>query len=119
MLKRYQERAVKEGTDPIGYSYIPFAYGAMQILADAVKGVGSLDNEKIAQYIHAHQFDTIAGPISFTPDGEWTENRMVVEQFQGIDTGSLDEFKNPKHVVTLWPPKYKDGNLIAPYEAAK
>lgn len=119
VLKRYQERAAKEGTDPIGYSYIPFAYGAMQILGDAVKGVGSLDNQKIAQYIHAHEFNTIAGPISFTPDGEWTENRMVVVQFQNIDKGTLDEFKNPKHVVTLWPPKYKDGTLMAPYDAGK
>ncbi len=119
VLARYQERAVKEGTDPIGYSYIPFAYGAGQILGDAVKAVGSLDNEKIAQYIHAHKFETIAGPISFTADGEWTENRMIVEQFQHIEKGTLDEFKDPKHVVTLWPPQYKDGNLIAPYDASK
>jgi branched-chain amino acid transport system substrate-binding protein len=119
VLKRYQERAAKEGTDPIGYSYVPFAYGAAQILGDAVKAVGGLDNEKIAQYMHAHEFNTVAGPVSFTPDGEWTENRMVLVQFQNIDKGSLDEFKDPKHVVTLWPPKYKDGNLMAPYEAGK
>jgi branched-chain amino acid transport system substrate-binding protein len=119
VLKRYQERAAKEGTDPIGYSYIPFAYGAAQILGDAVKAVGSLDNEKIAQYIHTHEFSTVAGPVSFTADGEWTQNRMVVEQFQGIDKGSLQEFSSPKHVVTLWPAKYKDGNLIAPYVAPK
>jgi branched-chain amino acid transport system substrate-binding protein len=119
VLTRYQERAAKEGTDPIGYSYVPFAYGATQILGEAVTKVGSLDNEKIAQYIHAHQFDTVAGPISFTADGEWVENRMVLVQFQNIDKGSLDEFKDPKHVVTLWPPKYKNGTLMTPYSAAK
>ena len=119
VLKRYQERAVKEGTDPIGYSYVPFAYGAMQILGEAATKVGSLDNEKIAQYIHTHEFETVAGPISFTADGEWTQNRMVVVQFQNIEKGSVDEFKDPKKVVTLWPPQYKDGNLVAPYDASK
>jgi branched-chain amino acid transport system substrate-binding protein len=118
VLARYQARAAKEGTDPIGYSYIPFAYGAGQVLAEAVKATGGLDNEKIAQYIHGHTFDTIAGPVAFTSDGEWTESRMVIEQFQHIKTGSLDEFKDPKHVVTVWPTKYKNGDLMPYTEAA-
>ena len=118
VLARYQARAAKEGTDPIGYSYIPFAYGAGQILADAVTATGSLDNQTIAKYIHTHSFDTIAGPVSFTSDGEWTEARMVVVQFQGIKTGSLDEFKDPKHVVTVWPPQFKTGDVM-PYNVAQ
>jgi branched-chain amino acid transport system substrate-binding protein len=118
VLARYQARAAKEGTDPIGYSYVPFAYGAGQILADAATAVGSLDNQKIADYIHKHEFNTVAGPVSFTADGEWTENRMVVVQFQHITTGSLAEFEDPKHVVTVYPPKYKNGNLITPYDAS-
>ena len=118
VLKRYQARAVTEKTDPIGYSYIPFAYGAGQVLAQAVTATGGLDNEKIAQYIHSHEFQTIAGPISFTSDGEWTKARMVVVQFQHIKTGSLDEFSDPKHVVTVWPPQYKNGNVM-PYDKAQ
>jgi branched-chain amino acid transport system substrate-binding protein len=118
VLKRYQERAKSAGTDPIGYSYIPFAYGALQVLGDAVKATGSLDNKKLATYIHTHHFNTIAGPISFTSDGEWTENRMVVVQFRNIEKGSLEEFSSPKHVVTVWPPKYKTGTLV-PYTEAQ
>jgi branched-chain amino acid transport system substrate-binding protein len=118
VLKRYQARAAVEKTDPIGYSYIPFAYGAGQVLEQAVKETKSLDNEKIAQYIHTHEFKTIAGPISFTSDGEWTKARMVVVQFQNIKTGSLDEFMSPQHVVTVWPPEYKNGNVM-PYDKAQ
>ena len=29
MIKKYQARAAKAGTDPLGYSYVPFAYGAL------------------------------------------------------------------------------------------
>jgi branched-chain amino acid transport system substrate-binding protein len=118
VLKRYQARAAVEKTDPIGYSYIPFAYGAGQILAQAVKETNGLDNQKIAEYIHGHEFQTIAGPISFTADGEWTKARMVVIQFQHIEKGSLDEFMDSKHVVTVWPPEYKNGNVM-PYDAAQ
>lgn len=117
VLTKYRERAKKAGTDPLGYSYVPFAYGALQVLGDAVTATKSLDNQKLAQYIHTHEFNTVAGPISFTADGEWTKNRMVLIQFQGIKTGSLAEFSDPKHLVTLWPPDAKTGTIIAPYVA--
>jgi branched-chain amino acid transport system substrate-binding protein len=117
VLAKYQERAKSAGTDPIGYSYVPFAYGALQILGEAATKTGGLDNEKIAKYIHAHEFNTVAGPISFTADGEWTKNRMVTIQFQGITSGSVEEFKDPKKVVMLYPDK--EGKLIAPYDASK
>jgi branched-chain amino acid transport system substrate-binding protein len=96
---------------------VPFAYGALQILGEAATKTGGLDNEKIAKYIHAHEFNTVAGPISFTADGEWTKNRMVTIQFQGITSGSVEEFKDPKKVVMLYPDK--EGKLIAPYDASK
>ena len=40
-LKRYQERAAKEGIDPVGFYIAPFAYAEMQILQQAVTAVGS------------------------------------------------------------------------------
>jgi branched-chain amino acid transport system substrate-binding protein len=119
VLAEYQKRAAQAGTDPLGYGYVPFAYGALQVLGDAVTATGGFDQKKIAQYIHTHSFSTVAGDIAFGPDGEWTKPRMVTEQFRGITAGTVDQFKDPKKVVVLWPDEYKTGTLEYPYDAAK
>jgi len=51
-LKTYQARAPQSGTDPLGFYQPPFAYAAMQVLEQAVKATGSLDDGKLADYIH-------------------------------------------------------------------
>jgi branched-chain amino acid transport system substrate-binding protein len=117
LLAKYQVRAAKAGTDPIGYSYVPFAYAALQVLGDAVTATGGFDQEKIQKYIHSHSFSTVAGDIAFGPDGEWTKSRFIIVQFRGIKSGSVDEFKDPKKVVVLYPPAYKTGKLAYPYDA--
>lgn len=117
VLAEYQARAAKAGTDPIGYSYVPFAYAALQVLGDAATAVGSLDQTKIAAYIHTHSFKTVAGDISFGPDGEWTKSRFILVQFRDIKSGSLAEFKDPKKVVVLYPSEYRTGKLAYPYVA--
>lgn len=119
LLAEYQERAKKAGTDPLGYGYVPFAYAALQVLGDAVTATHSLDNQKIAQYIHAHSFSTVAGDIAFGPDGEWTKSRFVTEQFRNIAGHGADQFRDPKKVVVLWPDEYKTGTLEYPYDASK
>jgi len=119
VLAKYQAEAAKAGTDPLGYGYVPFAYGALQILGDAVTAVGSFDQEKIQQYIHTHTFSTIAGDISFGPDGEWTKPRIITEQFRNITGHTADQFKDPTKVVVLAPPDLKKGELQYPYVAPK
>ncbi len=118
VLAQYQARAKEAGTDPLGYGYIPFAYGALQILGDAVTATGGFDQKKIAQYIHTHTFSTVAGDVTFGPDGEWTKARVVTEQFRGITTGaSFKQFEDPKKVVVLAPAEFKTGTLEYPYDA--
>jgi len=117
LLKKYQALAVKAGTDPIGYSYVPFAYAALQVLGDAVTATGGFDQEKLQNYIHTHTFSTVAGDIAFGPDGEWTKSRWTLIQFRGIKSGALEEFKDPKKVVVLDPAEYKTGTLAYPYNA--
>ncbi len=46
-LKTYQARAPKVGTDPLGFYQPPFAYAAMQVLEQAVKATGTLDDAKL------------------------------------------------------------------------
>jgi len=119
VLAEYQKRAVSAGTDPIGYNYVPFAYAALQVLAEAVKGTGGFDQDKIMKYIHGHTFSTVAGEIAFGPDGEWTKPRMTGIQFQNITAGTLEQFKDPKKVVVLEPSSLKTGDFQYPYNAAK
>ena len=119
VLKEYQTRAAKAGTDPLGYSYVPFAYAALQVLGDAATAVKGLDQTKMAQYIHAHTFNTVAGDIAFDSDGEWTKARVISTQFQHITKGTLDEFKDPHKAVIVWPPEYKTGDFIYPYTKAE
>jgi branched-chain amino acid transport system substrate-binding protein len=118
-LKQYQAKAPAEGIDPLGYFLPPFAYGEMQILGDAITAVGSLDEEKLAQYMHSHPFKTVVGEISFNPDGEWTEPRNVFVQYHGIKGNDLDQFRDDSRITILYPAQYKSGEVIWPYNKAR
>ena len=68
-LKIYQSRAVAEGVDPLGVFLPPCAYARMQVLEPAVNATHSLDDDKLAAYMHTHTFKTIVGDITYSPDG--------------------------------------------------
>ena len=119
VLRKYSERAVKEGLDPLGYNFAPYSYGALQILAQAAEATKGLDQNKIGQYIHSHSFETVAGTIAFGPDGEWTKARVLVSQFQHVKGHDVAEFKDFSKQVVVWPPEYKAGDLIYPYTEAR
>ena len=118
-LKQYQAKAPAEGVDPLGYFLPPFAYAEMQILGDAITAVGSLEEEKLAQYMHSHSFDTIVGKIAFGPDGEWTEARPIFVQYHGIKGNDLDQFRDDSRITVLYPKEYKTGDIISPYNQAR
>jgi branched-chain amino acid transport system substrate-binding protein len=119
LLQKYQARAAKEGLDPLGYNFAPLSYGALQILGAAVEATKSLDSGKIADYVHGHSFETVAGPISFGVDGEWSKARQFVSQFQHVKDHSVDQFKDFSKQVVVWPDEYKSGDLIYPYTDAR
>ena len=118
-LKQYQAKAAEAGVDPLGYFLPPFAYSELQILGDTITAVGSLDEEKIAEYMHSHPFHTIEGDISFGADGEWTEGRPIWVQYHDVKGNDLDQFRTPKTVTILSPEAYKTGELIYPYTKAR
>jgi branched-chain amino acid transport system substrate-binding protein len=118
-LQKYQARAVAAGVDPLGYSVPPFAYSRMQVLGQAIEGVGNLDQTKLADYLRSHTFDTAVGGVTFGPNGEWTEPRVLAVQFQGVVGHDLDQFKDPKTEVVLWPPALQTGSLTYPYTEVK
>ncbi len=114
-LKNYQAKAPAAGVDPLGWYLPPFAYANLQVLAEAVEATESLDQDKLADYIHSHPFKTIVGNITFGQDGEWSKARVLEIQWQGIKSNSLDQFKDTKIEPILEPPEYKTGTVIAPY----
>jgi branched-chain amino acid transport system substrate-binding protein len=114
-LKTYQVRAAAQGTDPLGFYQPPFAYAAMQVLEQAVKTTGTLDDGKLADYIHKSEFKTIVGDIRFDAKGEWATPRLLMTQFQNVDSSGIDQFRTPGKEVILYPPQYKNGDLMAPF----
>ena len=114
-LKTYRSRAGAEGVDPLGVFLPPFAYARMQVLEQAVKGAGTLDDDKLAGYLRTNTFKTIVGDITYGKDGEWAEPRLVWTQFQGIKGNDLAQFEDPAREAVLLPAAVKSGELIQPF----
>jgi branched-chain amino acid transport system substrate-binding protein len=114
-LKIYQARAAQQGTDPLGFYQPPFAYAAMQVIEQAVKATGTLDDGKLAEYIHKNEFNTIVGNIRFDAKGEWAKARLLMIQYQNIDGSNLDQYRTAGKAVILYPPEYKNGTLQQPF----
>jgi branched-chain amino acid transport system substrate-binding protein len=118
-LKKYQAKAPAEGIDLLGYFLPPFAYSELQVLAQAVEATKSLDEGKLADYMHSHPFQTIEGDLAFGPDGEWTAARPIWVQYHDIKGSDIEQFREPKTVTILAPEKYKTGTLTYPYDKAR
>jgi branched-chain amino acid transport system substrate-binding protein len=118
-LKRYTAKAAAAGIDPLGFAWAPFAYGAGQVLAQAVTETKSLDHDKLGEYMHKASFKTVAGDFSFAKDGDWSVSRQVWTQIQNAQPNNLDQFREGKVQPILWPPEFKTGDLIYPYADAR
>lgn len=115
MLAKYQAWAAAEGLDALGYYMAPTAYSQMQVLEQAVSATGSLDDEVLSAYCRTHFFETVLGQVRFGEGGEWAEPRVVQVQFQHIDNGEVDSFRDSRAQVVVSPPEYISGPFIYPY----
>jgi branched-chain amino acid transport system substrate-binding protein len=118
-LQIYRAKAVAAGVDPLGVFLPPFAYARMQVLEQAVKATGTLDDGKLAAYIQAHEFKTVVGTVAYGKDGEWAEQRLVWTQFQGVRNNDLAQFLDPSTEVVLIPQDARSGELTTPYQAGR
>ena len=119
LFKTYGEKAKGQQVDSFGYGFTPFAYAAGQVLAEAVTETKSLDNDVLAKYIHSHTFSTVAGEISFNDAGDWAKPRTVFTQFQDVQAGNLDQFRDTQKQPILWPKEYQTGSIIYPYSESR
>ena len=115
----YAKRAVEAKVDPLGYYLAPFGYASGQLIEEAIKVTGSLDQKTLAKYLREHEIKTIVGPIAFSADGERKETATLQAQFRGIVDKNMDQFKKPGKQVILFPEKLKSGDLVSPFEAAR
>jgi branched-chain amino acid transport system substrate-binding protein len=119
LVKTYQERSAKEGVDLLGYYMAPWAFADLQVLQQAIEGTKSIDDGKLAAFLHANTFKTVVGDIKFDDKGELAAGRTIQTQFQGIKGNDLDQFRNISTQVIVAPSELKSGNVIYPYEKAR
>ena len=118
-LKRYSERAVKEKVDPLGFYLPPFNYAIGQILEQAVGATKSLDHKTLAAWLHKNEVKTIVGPIRWDANGEWENPRVIMAQFRGVADKNIDQFRQPGKQVVLYPPEFKTGEVMGPFEKVR
>ncbi|HUK61051.1 MAG TPA: amino acid ABC transporter substrate-binding protein [Stellaceae bacterium] len=116
-IAKYRAKAKEAGTDPLGFYVPPLVYATFQVLEQAVDGTKSLDQDKLAKYIHATTFKTVYGDIAFGEDGEWRQPRILTVQYQGVKGHDLEQFQKPGETPILDPPAFKTGTLQYPYSS--
>src|SRR5437764_15110446 len=79
-LSRYAKRAAEAKVDPLGFYLPPFNYAIGQILEQATAATKTLDQKKLAAWLHANEVKTIVGPIRWDKSGEWANPRVVQAQ---------------------------------------
>jgi branched-chain amino acid transport system substrate-binding protein len=120
VMKEYQAKAAGEGVDPLGYYMAPWGYADLQVLGEAIEATHSLNDAKLADYMHKTTFKTVVGDVRFGPEGEWTTSRVLQAQFHGISGHGSDQFRQAENVETiLTPSDYKTGTVVYPYSKAK
>jgi branched-chain amino acid transport system substrate-binding protein len=116
----YQERAKAAGVDPLGYYLGGWGYADFQVLAAGVEGANSLDDAKIADWLHHNEIHTVIGDISFGPEGEWTKPGLFQVQYHDItDAANLETWRGMDYQTVVYPPDQKTSELIYPYAKAK
>jgi branched-chain amino acid transport system substrate-binding protein len=68
-------------------------YAALQILKQAIEGVGKSDRAMVTQYIKDNSFDTVMGMISFDNQNSakfWSVGQWQDGVFRGVKGSNVD-----------------------------
>jgi branched-chain amino acid transport system substrate-binding protein len=118
-MATYQSRAEKAGADPLGYYVAPLAYAQLQVLEQAVKAVGSLDDVALSEYTRTATFETVVGKVKFGEGGGWAHARVLTVQFQNIKASDISEFRKPDTQAVVYPREAASAKVIYPYATAR
>ena len=119
LIATYQSRAAQAGADPLGYYVAPLAYAQLQVVEQAVRAVGSLDDAALSDYTRTATFETVVGNVTFGEGGGWAQPRVLTVQFQNIESTDIAEFKKANTEAVLDPSRIASGSLIYPYATAR
>jgi branched-chain amino acid transport system substrate-binding protein len=61
---------------------------------------------------------TIVGPIRFGAKGEWTDNRVLMSQFQDVANNDLAQFRTPGKLAIVAPDRFRSGAFKHPFATA-
>jgi branched-chain amino acid transport system substrate-binding protein len=119
-FKKYQARAPGLGIDPLGYYLGGWGYAYFQVLGQAVEGAKSINDDKVADYLRSHEFNTIMiDGIRFGKNGEWVKARQLQVQYHDLtDAANLETWRGMSYQTVLTPPGEKTGDVIYPYANA-
>jgi branched-chain amino acid transport system substrate-binding protein len=119
-FNKYQVRAKDAGADPLGYYLGGWGYAYLQVLAEAITGTKSINDDKLADYMRTHAFDTImTSGIKFGKNGEWTKSGMLQVQYHDLTDGAnLETWRGMSYQTVLTPTDEKTGSIVYPYEKA-
>jgi branched-chain amino acid transport system substrate-binding protein len=82
------------------------------VLEQAITATTSLDDAKLAEYIHGNTFHTIVGDIAFDARGEGARSRVLTVQFQNIKGTGLEQYMKEGTEAILYPTEYKNGEPL-------
>jgi branched-chain amino acid transport system substrate-binding protein len=119
LISTYQRQAKGLPADALGYYVAPFAYAQLQVMEQAIKATGGIDDGVLAEYTRTATFSTVVGDVRFGQLGEWATPRVLTVQFQNISSGQLSEFADPNARVVLAPSDYVSGRASTPFHAAR
>lgn len=97
-LSEFFKKERKQETLP---AYAIVSHAILQVVEQAVKGAGTLDQQKLREYIYKNEFKTAAGNIRFQENGTPVYSQLVLQ------------FQNGKNEV-VFPAKDKTANVILP-----
>jgi branched-chain amino acid transport system substrate-binding protein len=75
------ERFRASGYEPVGMTL--YAYGAVQVWAQAAEKAGSLELSAMIASLREHQFDSVLGPIDFDEKGDVTTQTPIWYVWRG------------------------------------
>jgi branched-chain amino acid transport system substrate-binding protein len=118
LIATYQDRARGTPADAVGYYVAPFAYAQLQVVEQAIRATGGVDDAALAEYTRTAIFPTVVGDVRFGRLGEWAAPRVLTVQFRNIGSSEISEFARPDARVVVAPSKYASGDLIVPFGVA-
>ena len=119
-FKKYQARAAGQGVDPLGYYLGGWGYAYLQVLAQAIEGTKSIDDDKIANYFRNNAVNSImAEGARFGKNGEWIKAHQLQVQYHDItDAANLETWRGMSYQTVLKPDDETTGKVIYPYANA-